>query len=296
MLLTKLEEAYSLKEAKWIEMNRVVETDCGLKRIQYWEDEPLMRWHMNWRDDLGKNTPLLANRMIRTKAGDRAIKTENGWVTLQDEVYEPYSAARCETDWGKALAAMLQKGIETQKTSDIPFVQHSFSYDHWFHKVRSNKDRQSPLMLKSLSAVKQRWMQAKQIFDKVKDSDPPVTDPIQTLAQGRNLYGRLYWVGGTNHPERGYRSFRNFLLEWLEQTDTASLERLFDSIDETFSLQGDQGYLLLAECLMPWDLFDSGHGPNREGTEMFRGKWETSRQLVLCFSGWLDKKRRKVTR
>ncbi|MCM2675193.1 hypothetical protein [Alkalicoccobacillus plakortidis] len=112
-LLEELKQQYGWKNAVSLS-EEIIETDHGLKRIRFWEDQDLLDWHINWRDHCYLAPVMLADRMIRTKDGDSFIPWNSSRVSVHDEITQAFSQQENGQVWGTLVGLMIRYGLETK--------------------------------------------------------------------------------------------------------------------------------------------------------------------------------------
>ncbi|MGO4888594.1 hypothetical protein ACJ2A9_12595 [Anaerobacillus sp. MEB173] len=301
-ILNLIEEHYRLTELKWRKNKEIIESKTGVKKIRYWENRQLLDWHIAWRDGINHSNQVMVDRMIRTKKGEPAIQYENGWLTLHDEVSITYPIEEDIDKWALLLSQMLGYGLTVEKTihEDVPF-----SIEQCLRLLPHSKklDGVAKVVLeKSCNEAKKRVQLVKGLLKHCDKQKLPIVDKITTVQQGKQIYQLLFWVGGNEKPDVGYKGIRKFLEQWLTVHGTDGTELLLNKINDNFSLTGEQGLFLLAECLTPWELHECldhlAVTTNSEEVytifDRYNQRWELSRELVDIISSWLDKKREKV--
>ncbi|MBU8905063.1 hypothetical protein [Desertibacillus haloalkaliphilus] len=299
-----IEKEYELKITKWHD-DDLLETDAGKKRIYHWNDQQQLEWHIKWRESCRPTIDVMINRMIRTKSGATHISFEEGWVSLHDEVTTLYPMEGHEAKWALLIGEMLASGkqwAEEFRESDAPIMT---SIEQITSKVDEivQLDEVARLVLKRSCVEAKNRMAAAERLKKAEDDQPlPLMDPFVSLTQAKQIYNVMLWQATTKRPERGYRSIRLFLEQWLYENGEESLENLITVLHRHIDLTGQQGELILSECLQPWELDDclkklEETRTSAEGLaqfEVFQQRWETSRKLVLLLSRWIDNERKKV--
>jgi hypothetical protein len=294
-----IERTYGLTDLNWKQPNSSFTSNRGNKLLRFWHDETLLDWHITWRDEIGKDASFAIDRMIRTQDGEPAVRVEGGFMTLHDDIPQQYVGGYDEEGWGELIGRLLQYGTEENEKWQ-PLARHeTFSI---VPHLNSDSIQKFDLLKNSVYEAKRRTELAEKLRQKANGARPPIMDPIRFQGQGRQVFDLFYWVGGTLQPELGYYSLRGFLLEWLNTLNESSLDRLLSQIENHFSLRSDQGYLLLAEIMTPWEWSECLSAVEQASTEEevhafldhYKNNWELNRRLLQQVADWIDESRKKV--
>lgn len=297
-----LKDCYGFKQAKWKVINKVLETDKGLKRLVNWTDEKNVRWHVLWRDQLAENTSCLTNRMIQTINGERILLTDAGWVTLHDVVTSLYSYKKREKEMGLFFGKYFTMDIPLEADVHDPStnMESILTQPLSLNITKENKHVRFFEGIRKESL--HRYKLSSTIIAKDTGKKVPVVAPIESLDEGKIVYGKLYWANSAKKPEKGYGSLRNVLTEWLQRYGQSSLFQLLDEIDKYYPMKDYHGQGLLAECIMPWEFIEfveKAKAAKEEEEflvwkERLSYRWEATRALVKALDEWLDVTRKKV--
>ncbi|TMW71607.1 hypothetical protein [Alteribacter natronophilus] len=302
--LEHLKAAYGFTKGDWIVPGEKLNTERGIKVVRRWANTQLMNWHIQWRESVDNRGLCLINRMIRTADGDMALLDTKGWLTLHDEVTSLFSYENRERDAaalvaGAAAVGMKMKGTDAKR----PVMTEKCLLDA-VKKLPSDTD---PVVMsiikKTLTEAVARLGKA-ETLPAMAEEDLPVMDPFTGLAQGREVYGQLFWTFSGREPEKGFRSMAGFLKEYSGAAGKKGLIVFLDEID-SFEVLSEEHYLeILREALVPWEFIRTADKIEKAGAknpekayllleEMYK-EWEQSRSFVLAFSEWVDGKREKV--
>lgn len=304
-ILRQIKIEYELSNLHWIEKEQVFQSDCGKRRVRIWKDKQLLNWHVKWRDDISRQSGFLLDRMIRTKDGDPFFISEKGWVSIHDEIEERFPSKGKEKEWGKLLSAILKKANETSE-SEQSFVTKT-EVNLSIAKESMNKlpllDHLTLLVLeRSYFEAKKRIENALFLTKNIPPNNLPILPSFSSITEAKQIFLYLFWECGESYPVRGYSPLRKLLEEWYQKNGELSLINLLEEIELNFSLKGQQGRLLLAEFLMPYEFekvitdlaFCKIESDKTKVMETYFKSWETSRKLVLILSEWIEKNREKV--
>ncbi|MDN4072717.1 hypothetical protein [Fictibacillus terranigra] len=302
-ILQEIKKHYELQTVTWKEKETLVDTDCGVKRIRIWSDLHLLNWHVRWRDEVGKNSLAVADRMIRTVDGACWVDLEGRYLTLHDYVEGRHERGGHEKRWGLLLGNMLQAGLDLQKEFGPITHADRYSFDACLAAIHKlSKDYNELVSVRnSLPEANKRLNLAMELKQASSQVPLPLLDSDTHMSNGAQIFNILFYRGSNGYPEEGYRPLRKFLTEWLKECGPYSLRKLLTCINEHFSLEREQGYLLLAEILTPWELQDCvDQLKNTELShivacvESFEQDWDFNRILLHCFTDWMDDKRKRV--
>ncbi|MCT8137504.1 hypothetical protein H1D32_06955 [Anaerobacillus sp. CMMVII] len=303
-MLRRVKMEYGLSELKWVNANQIFQSESGMKRIRIWKDKQLLQWHIKWRDEISKQSGILLDRMIRTKNGEPFFICDKGWATIHDEIEESYPSKGKEKDWGRlfgtALAFGLKQSDECQrfrKMQDQPLNE----IKETISKLKTLDPMAKLVLERSYFEAIKRRRKALDLRERIQINKLPILTPFITLADAKEVFFNLFWVCGEEQPIKGYDPMRKLLEEWYIKNGEASTIDLLNSINNYFSLKGDHGVQLLAECLVPSEL---GRTVSQLETKtdketanvmnQFFNSWETSRKLVILLGNWIEEDREKV--
>ncbi|PYZ97322.1 hypothetical protein CR205_01590 [Alteribacter lacisalsi] len=302
--LEQLKAAYGFDKAEWIVKGEKLSTEKGIKVLRRWENNQLMNWHIQWREAVDNRGVCLTNRMIRTMDGDMAFLDLQGWLTLHDEVtslfsYEGREHELAELTWAAITVGLKMDGADLKR----PFLSEQEIVD----AVRKLPARTDPvvmsIMKKTLSEAVSRLEKADRLT-RLEESRLPVIDPFTGMAQGREIYGQLFWTFSGRFPEKGLRSAASFMKECCSSFGKERFTTFLESLDNSGVFDEDIYLEILREALVPWEFLGTVEQIGKAGPEdpekayllleaMYR-EWEQSRAFVLVLSEWLDGKREKV--
>jgi hypothetical protein len=299
-LINIIENEYELYGIRWKEKPNIIITDYGEKRIRYWTEEERLKWHIKWRDESSKGSGAVPDRMIRTRSGETAIFDGKQWVSLHDYADASFGCEE-EERWGQFIGTLLSASLETEQDF-VKRIEHPvFDMKHCLRLSRKYMEGNFQCITSSMREAEQRLQFSEALQKKVKRNTLPVLEKNLSIKNGKRIFHFLFYQGGDAWPVRGYKPVRGFLLEWLEHTSPSSLKMLLTEIDKHFPLDQDQGLLLLAEIVTPWELYDcleqidnSSLERMVEGLKRYEDLWEKNRSLLRTVTGWFDEKRRKV--
>lgn len=302
-MLRRVKMEYGLSDLKWIKTDQIFQSENGKKRIRIWKDKQLLQWHIKWRDEISKQSGILLDRMIRTKDGEPFFICDKGWATIHDEVEEVFPSLGKEQEWGRLLGTSLAYGLNQsdecqrfKKKQDIPLkaVKQTIVQLNNIDPIAKN------ILERSYYEANRRSKKALQLSRRSQSKKLPILTPSITLADAKEVFFNLFWVCGADQPLQGYEPIRNFLENWYIKNGEKSIVHLLDSINIYFPLKADQGMLLLAEFLTPYELtravsklVTQEYETMEIMDEYFKG-WETTRKLVLLISNWIEEEREKV--
>ncbi|KHF40962.1 hypothetical protein [Halalkalibacter okhensis] len=300
-LLEWLKENYQWRDVKFVN-EALIETDHGRKRLRYWSDKALLDWHITWRDKCSVTPYMLTDRMIRNKEQAPAIEWKEGWVTVHDDLEQPFQPLKKEDKIGQLIGNMIHYGLHAApdikpKPRKEPEFRTLYSHLSYFNE----KDRAFIRAL--LRESDQRMKKARMLKEQVKEEKIPLIDPVSSSDQVKKVYDVIIWYGSKQNPELGYYSLREFLSSWLEEYGKESLTRLVSAIIEHEKVSRDQALVLLIECLKVYELDRLIAVVKRNVTDQeiaeelqkVSSEWERSKELVQVISSLIDKKKKVLT-
>lgn len=297
-LVKDLQKQYGWQHAKMID-DDIIETDYGLKRMRHWDDQSLLNWHINWRDHCSRAPIVLTDRMIRTKEKDAYISWESSWVTVHDEVTEPFSYIENGQVLGTLIGLMIDYGLkaETEINRTKREVPDLFTLEK---KIWRFPESFQPTLRNMVHEGKRRLKKTKAIENKhLEEAQRPLLDPLYHAGQARSVHGMLHWNGSTEYPEEGYASLSQWLKKQTTELDSEGLAGVLNQITEVYRAFPDhQAHFLLAECLIPYELEAISQIDPRVVSEetlqsMFlqcKLDWDESKHIVEGIADWLDRR------
>ncbi|OIJ10586.1 hypothetical protein BKP37_18825 [Anaerobacillus alkalilacustris] len=304
-MLSRIKMEYDLSELTWIKENTIFQSERGKKRIRIWKDKQLLEWHVNWRDEISKQSGFLLDRMIRTRDRKPFFICDKDFVSIHDEIVEPYPTKGKEQEWGRLIGHALTYGINQsnenhcfKKSEPLPLKTVRGSLEQL-----SLLDPMAKLVLeRSYLEAKKRNEKANLIQKRVQEKKLPVLTNFSKLEDARQVFFHLYWICGSEQPIRGYKTIRNLLEKWYSKNGNHSTVELLDSINRYFSLKEDHGLLLLSELLMPHEFEETvaklftckSVNEMPEIINQYFSRWKTTRELVILLSKWIEKDGERV--
>ncbi|KZE64471.1 hypothetical protein AWM68_09990 [Fictibacillus phosphorivorans] len=301
-LINTLENEYELYGIRWKEKPHIIMTDLGEKRIRYWKDYERLKWHVKWRDESSKGSGAVPDRMIRTNSGETAIQYGEQWISIHDHAEALFGCDEVER-WGQFIGNLLKCAVkyDGKENLDLQTELPVFDINQCLRLSQKYMEANFSCITTSIYEAKERLKLSEAIRSKVKDSELPVLEREMSFKNGKKIFHFLFYQGGDAWPVRGYLPFRMFLLEWLEHSSPLSVKQLLTEVNKHFTLDHEQGLLLLAEIVTPWEIYDclkqldnSSLERMVEGLKKYEECWESNRTLVKTVTEWFDEKRRKV--
>ncbi|WP_216828824.1 hypothetical protein [Alkalihalobacterium elongatum] len=283
----------------------ILETTQGRKKYRVWEDEKLLSWHQEWRDKCSKTPYQLTDRMLQTKDEKKAIKLENGWLTLHDELLDPYPTKDFEQDWAQFIARMIEFGDRKKEhslsTNKREFPQ-ATDWKVWVSTTSLLDEKKRKILQSCIQEAMRRKHKSLELTKKSNNQRLPLMDKISSTNQAKKVFDLFVWQGTAEAPESGFISLTNFFQQWVGENGEESLLKLLNEIDEQNQFREKYGNDLLAEAWLPWELANAMElflqCEEEEEIEThfstFEKEWNERRQLVLALLNWLKEDRKKV--
>ncbi|KYG32287.1 hypothetical protein [Alkalihalobacillus trypoxylicola] len=297
-LLDWLKDQYKWKEAKFIHQ-ALIESDQGSKKIHFWLNKDLLDWHIEWRDKCSVTPCVIVDRMIRTKDQKAFIEWKDGWITVHDHVSEGYPEKGHEVEWGSLIGAMIKYGQETNSSlQPIQRTKNKYSQLEQLLPLISSEQRG---LLKDYLQEKNFRMKKSEQLTELCDQSPPLIDCFYSVNQAKKIHGVLLWNGTVEPPEQSYHGIRHFLMYWLKEHGEDSFHRLLESISDMGGLNEEQMYLLLSECLKPYEMNlvvetiqrnEKSEQDIKNAIHYSLSEWKHSKILVNLLSKWFDSRKR----
>lgn len=304
VLLQHIQSSHSFKEVKWEVEGELVFTERGLRRIVKWPHKDLAMWHLQWRDQLYERTKCLTDRMLQTVHGERVQLFADGWITLHDEVTSLFSYQASEKEIGRFLGLYYsnETKIDSMFIAIDEYSMNTFQKE-LLTKPEYVEDENFDELVDSLRKESLiRYWKAEKLFEDQKENSFPIVCPIRSLDQGRMINGVFFWQHPQGNPEKGYRSLKLFLSQWLQRFGEGSLFLLLTEMEKYFSLKENHGIFLSIECLLPWEMIDylkqikdaRSEEEKAIWKERLTYQWENNRALLKALNKWLQVTEKKV--
>ncbi|TSB46255.1 hypothetical protein [Alkalicoccobacillus porphyridii] len=293
-LLEELKQQFGWEKAVAVN-EQMIETDSGIKRLRRWEDQGLMDWHIRWRDHCSMAPLVLTDRMIRTKAGEASVPWKSTWVTIHDEIPDPFMQDENGQVWGTFIGLLIQFGVRTEQEMRTQEVEEP-DLKQLEKKLWMFPKALQPTLRHVLYEAKARQAKATAIRTRHSSSRLPLVDSTG-INQAKEIHGLMFWTGSNDYPHTGYYPICTLLREWMARHDTMSLTPVLDAIENIYSdFSKEQGGLLLAECLIPYEvnqlnalLLDKRTEAEIESTvNACNRDWALSKRMVDEIAEWLD--------
>jgi hypothetical protein len=303
-ILNRIKQSYDFKDLEWIVENKRFTSNRGNKLIRIWKDKALLEWHIAWRDQVGKYQNFLVDRMIRTNENNAYIPIDEGFVTVHDDELEDYRRHFNVKVVGSFVGEMLKSNQQLDRNFSNMVQDNIFPFDLLIKNIEEDKlqEDEVKLITRALHEARKRVKLAKSLRNKAEGESPPITDAIESIKQCKSVFNTFYWRGGELYPQNAYSTLRSFFYSWKKRYDDDSLRELLDAIHNVYPIDQNQGYLMLAEIVTPWeivhllekleDLIDEQE--KRSALESFKSEWENHRRLGTVVADWIDLSRKKV--
>ncbi|GAE30206.1 hypothetical protein [Halalkalibacter hemicellulosilyticus] len=300
MLIDFLQENYNWRDVSYMS-NELVKTDKGLKRIRYWEDKQLLKWHISWRDHCSDTPYLLMDRMLRTRNQKPYAEHEDGYITAHDEVVDRYPISGQEPIIANTIVSFIQYGLKTE-VNIFPQRVSKCVYDHldsYIPYLREDQRMDCDFLIRE---GEMREKKADALMELTDSTPLPYLDPMMSTDQMRSVAKVLYWVGTMEVPVVGYEHVARFFRHWYVEEGEQSCIKLMQGVVD--QLEREQLIQILAEMLKPYELNDwqinvEDGTIDRETLEerfqLVKKEWDISKQLVHIMSKMIDKKKVSVT-
>lgn len=283
----------------------IIDTSQGRKRYRIWHDEALLNWHQEWREKCSRNPYQLTDRMLQTKDKKKAIKLEEGWLTVHDDIIDPYPTKDFEQKWAHFIARMIEFGTAT-KDERISTAKREFpstsEWKVWVSKTMLLDEKKRNILQSCIQEAMRRKHKALELRKKSKEKRLPIMDKVSSTTQAKKIYELFVWQGTAEAPEYGFVSLTHFLQQWVGENGEESLVKLLNEIEEQIPFRQMYGNELLAEAWLPWELVHAmellQQSEEKEEIEIhfstFEREWNDRRKLVLTLLNWVKEDRKKV--
>lgn len=302
--LQNIKTNYNFQEAEWKIEGELIKTERGLKRIIKWANKDEATWHVKWRDQLFFRTNLLTDRMLQTIHGERVQMFGDGWITLHDEVTSLFSYQKFEKKMGEFLGKYYSNSfqMDVSKLKMKEYSMTTFPKTH-LKQLEFMKKRKNDSLIASLrkEGLLRLW-KAEKLAEKHEEVPLPIICSIKSLEQGRAVNENFFWQHECTSLEKGFRSLKIVLSQWLQRFGEKSLLLLLTEIDKFFAIKKTYHLPFMIECLLPWELIEYVEQVNQidneedleKCIEKLKNEWENNRKLLKVLNEWLNVKEERV--
>ncbi|EST13685.1 hypothetical protein [Sporolactobacillus laevolacticus] len=270
----------------------LIETERGFKKIRIWEDEALLKLHLQWRERL-VNDRYFIDRMYVTRSGFPSIRIGHYSVTCHDAPREQASLAENEELWAGLITHLVQVS-RSEPVDDRHFS--SSARVHTVFEQAKNMNLQGLDLWKMIDACFSSACGRAEQADRLRD---PYRFQSKTflLPDGfspgtcTRLFDTLFFELGQSRPADGCRILARFFLNEALANGEQSVHKLFQLLKSGGSFDQKIADLVLAEWLEPdewiW-LVNAGiqahEGQNDDMTlKTFKQLWDKKILLIHIF-------------
>ncbi|WP_078391833.1 hypothetical protein [Shouchella patagoniensis] len=291
-MIELLKKRYGWEEAI-IDQNGLVQTNRGLKRIHYWYDSALMKWHIDWRDNCNVTPYVIMDRMLRTIDGSAYVQLDDCMVTVHDEIKDAYGQIGHEENWGCFLGRMIECGRKHNVKKKWEKLQFEQLNDRLKNVSKDHRDQINGF-------IREAQKRTTNVFKLIGDNEVnmPVMDWLETPASGKGIFGVLVVNGSDQKPVEGYESLIRFLNKWLIAHGQESFHTLLDNMNRVAVLTKEEQRVLLAESLRVQELESLLHLVKEDDEDEMEKliqrtsrQWDETRLFVSNLATWLDGKK-----
>lgn len=299
--LYHIETSYPFQEVSWYKKNKIIETDKGKKEIGIWTDENQLNWHIDWRERLFEKTGVLTDRVIRTNNGEKALATDNGWITVHDVIDSLLQVSNYPFEMGRFLGSYAT--VETNPLQTLTEIKSSIDWDR-LNVIPGSSLSSNKLFEKIRMEAIHRGRKANELL---KNCNSELVDnmvvKVGSLKQAKNVQGQLFWENKERELENSIDMLCSCIKEWVLDYGEEQLDTLLNGVNETCSLESDNGKLLLARFVYPkeFESFLEEFDEERNGEEVDKKldhlsrQWDLSKTIVDHIVHWLVDKKEKVS-
>lgn len=249
MLIAALRQAYRFRDLNLVGENpMIISTDKGLKRIRFWDDERLLKKHLDWRDRLISEY-FFIDRMYVTASGIPYIRFGRYAITCHDAPPDAAAFAAYQDIWAEIIYTLLQRSREMM-TLHIPgTVQLAEEYYERAAAAGLFTGRIGKLAVDCYPSVLERATRSDRIRSGHLGRHRLFVLPGDfSFGESKRLFDTLFIILGQSGPIPGYDSVARFFLD----------------IFTTFGEEAISSFFLL--------LKERGH-PGREATDLITAAW-----------------------
>ncbi|PYZ93653.1 hypothetical protein CR194_10875 [Salipaludibacillus keqinensis] len=298
--LHHIESHFPFQQVEWLEKNKFINTERGIKALHLWTDEEQMKHHMQWRDRFAEHAGVLTDRMIQTVNGDKAIPIEAGWMTLHDVVDSSFPVSDYPEEMGQFLGNYVLVPIEE---TDPPVNQSKERISAFIDVPFPSSTPRFRVLEKMRKEARQREKKADGLARSVEvDGQMQRVLAIESFSQAKEIDGQLFWENKGTELKPSVDVLCSCLRKWVENYGEDRLDLVFNGLNESFPLKNENGLLLLSRLVYPTEYveFASWFNKTRNDDEVEKryvalsNQWDVSKKIVAKFVHWLEEAKEKV--
>ncbi|MFT8318279.1 MAG: hypothetical protein ABF651_08440 [Sporolactobacillus sp.] len=292
ILSSALSNQFSFRELSLVQEDPLlIQTERGLKKIRFWEDEHLLKQHLDWRKKLLSDDFFL-DRMYATAMGSPFIRFDRYAVTCHDAPLEFAEVKGNEQIWAEMLAVFLKKsrGPAPYRQRSSVLGQAAFDYAQIEHSGLSGSET-GKLVSSCFPTVRLRAEKADRLRSPYYSGNQSFILPENfSFENNRFLMGTLFIELGQSKPIAGYPELARFFLHTALEEGEETLTALLEQLSGKRLVDQEMRNRLLAEWYDPDEWFRLAYtlnplaslpGPDEES--QFRQIWNYKTRLIRLF-------------
>lgn len=291
LLLTVLSRSFHFRElliAQWDPV--LIETDRGLKRIRFWQNEQLLRNHIDWRKKLSGGSFFL-DRMYVTVSGNPFIRFGRYAVTCHDAPLEPAPVRGSEPVWSEVVGTLLrQSRTEFIQPPERPVQERVASIFRRMDRASVlNQGKGEQLLRLCYPEAETRAIRCDELrLEQSRHRKMFVLPSDFRLGRSRKLLETLFVEFGQADRIGGYPQLADFFMESMENEGEEPVRQLFADLMQSPDNSPETADLLQASWYAPGEWLSLAESAlrgqmNPETIETFKKTWDQKTRMISLF-------------
>lgn len=291
LLVSALQNGYHFRELNIIRENPFfIGTERGIKRIRFWNDERLLRTHMDWRRLLLCDH-FFVDRMYATVSGSPFIRYGRFAITCHDAPLDEAGLSAHEEVWAEAIASLIRKsrGAVAGREKISVLARAEAFYDQ-AERSGAFYGRAGELARLCYPEVRERAYQCDSLRSRHTKSGKSFILPADfSFRQCRALLDTLFIELGQSGATSGYSRLADFFLESDRNEGEDCLRLLFLRMKEKGVPDEETADLVQAAWYEPEEWFRLTESMFRieasgeQDTDGFKKIWDQKTRIIGLF-------------
>jgi hypothetical protein len=298
MILALIRNHFRFQELNLIRENpMIISTEKGLKRIRFWENEGLLKRHLEWR--LKLLTPsFFIDRMYVTVQGFPYIRYDRFRLTCHDAPEEEAVMSGYEALWAEVMHTLLTRSRMPLPVSESSLLGTVQTYYEQAERADLFSSHAGKIAQSCYPSVCERAKIADQLRAKHQGRRRSFVLPDDfSFDQIKKLFDVLFINLGQSGPVQGYDRIAGFMQQVLNNQGESVMQALLQLMIEKGGMDQETSDLIKAAWYEPdeWiylvDLL-SGLPPGMELSNQhvngFKKIWDSKNRLIALFLAYFE--------
>lgn len=291
LLVSTLQNGYHFRDLSLVRENpMLIGTERGLKRIRFWDDERLLRQHMDWRRQL-LSSRYFIDRMYVTVSGSPFIRFGRFAVTCHDAPLGKAELSAHEEDWSEVIASLIMKsrGAVSEPEGISALARAEAVYEQ-AEKSGAFNGPAGKMARLCYPEVRERAYQSDMLRSRHTPRGRQFILPEDfSFRQSKALLETLFIEIGQCGAVSGYTELADFFLGSAMHEGEGCLHRLFCRMKEKGVPDRQTADLLQAAWYEPREWFSLAdsmfrdEGALEQNTDGFKKIWDQKTRIISLF-------------